>query len=108
MGGSCSMPLAAHARWQADGALRIDAAWGDPEGNAPLVKVQALAPADELRSRPMRSAHAPRRCCATPAPTEIRGRTMTTRPVIVTRPAARRCSGSMTCAPRGSMRWRCR
>jgi len=45
MGGSCSMPLAAHARWQADGALRIDAAWGDPEGNAPLVKVHALAPA---------------------------------------------------------------
>jgi len=45
MGGSCSMPLAAHARWQADGALRIDAAWGDPEGNEPLVKVHALAPA---------------------------------------------------------------
>ena len=43
MGGSCSMPLAAHARWQADGALRIDAAWGDPEGKVPLVKVHALA-----------------------------------------------------------------
>ncbi|MGJ7607312.1 hydroxymethylbilane synthase [Variovorax sp. LT1R20] len=43
MGGSCSMPLAAHARWQADGALRIDAAWGDPEGNAPLVRVHAQA-----------------------------------------------------------------
>ena len=43
MGGSCSMPLAAHARWQADGALRIDAAWGDPEGNVPLVRVHALA-----------------------------------------------------------------
>jgi hydroxymethylbilane synthase len=35
------MPLAAHARWQPDGALRIDAAWGDPEGAAPLVRVQA-------------------------------------------------------------------
>lgn len=45
MGGSCSMPLAAHARWQADGALRIDAAWGDPEGNAPLVRVHAEAEA---------------------------------------------------------------
>jgi len=41
MGGSCSMPLAAHARWQAGGALRIDAAWGDPEGHAPLVRIQA-------------------------------------------------------------------
>jgi hypothetical protein len=86
MGGSCSMPLAAHARWQPDGALRIDAAWGDPEGNAPLVKVQAQAPAGSF-ARPMRSASAPRRCCATPEPTETRGHRMTTRPVIVTRPA---------------------
>ncbi|MBT2323189.1 hydroxymethylbilane synthase [Variovorax paradoxus] len=43
MGGSCSMPLAAHARWQADGSLRIDAAWGDPERAAPLAKVHAAA-----------------------------------------------------------------
>jgi hydroxymethylbilane synthase len=48
MGGSCSMPLAAHARWQPDGALRIDAAWGDPDGNAPLVKVHALAQAGDF------------------------------------------------------------
>ncbi|MGJ7610511.1 MULTISPECIES: hydroxymethylbilane synthase [unclassified Variovorax] len=48
MGGSCSMPLAAHARWQPDGALRIDAAWGDPEGTAPLVKVHALALAGDF------------------------------------------------------------
>jgi hydroxymethylbilane synthase len=39
MGGSCSMPLAAHARWQADGTLRLDAAWGDAESVAPLVRV---------------------------------------------------------------------
>lgn len=39
MGGSCSMPLAAHARWQPEGGLRIDAAWGDPEGASPLVRV---------------------------------------------------------------------
>lgn len=45
MGGSCSMPLAAHARWQPTGALRIDAAWGDPEGAAPLVRVHAVAEA---------------------------------------------------------------
>lgn len=43
MGGSCSMPLAAHARWQPDGGLRIDAAWGDAEGLAPLVRVQCRA-----------------------------------------------------------------
>ena len=43
MGGSCSMPLAAYARWQTDGALRIDAAWGDPEGSHPLVRAQASA-----------------------------------------------------------------
>lgn len=48
MGGSCSMPLAAHARWQPDGALRIDAAWGDPEGVAPLVRVHALSPAGDF------------------------------------------------------------
>jgi hydroxymethylbilane synthase len=40
MGGSCSMPLAAHARWQADGALRIEAAWGDVEGLTPLLRAQ--------------------------------------------------------------------
>ncbi|OUM03078.1 hydroxymethylbilane synthase [Variovorax sp. JS1663] len=43
MGGSCSMPLAAHARWQPGDSLRIDAAWGDPEGAAALVRVHALA-----------------------------------------------------------------
>lgn len=30
MGGSCSMPLAAHARWQG-AQLRLDAAWGEPD-----------------------------------------------------------------------------
>lgn len=41
MGGSCSMPLAAHARWQADGSLRIEAAWGDVDGVGALVRVEA-------------------------------------------------------------------
>jgi hydroxymethylbilane synthase len=45
MGGSCSMPLAAHARWQSDGRLRIDAALGDPEGRTPLVRAQLVAEA---------------------------------------------------------------
>ncbi|RZL65576.1 MAG: hydroxymethylbilane synthase [Variovorax sp.] len=48
MGGSCSMPLAAHARWQPDGALRIDAAWGDVESDTPLVRVHALAAAGDF------------------------------------------------------------
>jgi len=42
LGGSCSMPLAAHGHWQG-AALRLDAAWGDPEGSAPLVRAQGEA-----------------------------------------------------------------
>jgi hydroxymethylbilane synthase len=40
MGGSCSMPLAAYATLEGD-ALLIKATWGDPEGDLPLVQVQA-------------------------------------------------------------------
>ena len=40
MGGSCSMPLAAHATWQA-GELHLQAAWGEPEGPATLVRAEA-------------------------------------------------------------------
>ncbi|MBK0394341.1 hydroxymethylbilane synthase [Ramlibacter sp. CrO1] len=47
MGGSCSMPLAAHATL--DGAvLRLDAAWGDPQAAAPLVRGQAVATVTSL------------------------------------------------------------
>jgi hydroxymethylbilane synthase len=42
MGGSCSMPLAAHGRLDA-GTLQLDAAWGDPEGHTPLVRAHASA-----------------------------------------------------------------
>ena len=42
MGGSCSMPLAAHAVFSGD-ILNIHAAWGDPDGQQPLVQAQALA-----------------------------------------------------------------
>lgn len=46
MGGSCSMPLAAFARWQ-DGRLHLRAAWGDPDGAPVLVHAEASAtPAD--------------------------------------------------------------
>ena len=48
MGGSCSMPLAAYANWQADGALRLDAAWGDPDEASAMVRVHQSAPAQTL------------------------------------------------------------
>ena len=47
MGGSCSMPLAAHARLEG-GQLYIDAAWGDPEGRIALVRASASGPASTL------------------------------------------------------------
>jgi len=40
MGGSCSMPLAAHAVMHG-GELLIEAAWGEPEGATTLVRAQA-------------------------------------------------------------------
>jgi hydroxymethylbilane synthase len=40
MGGSCSMPLAAHATLQGD-TLRVQAIWGDPEGKLALCSAQA-------------------------------------------------------------------
>jgi len=45
VGGSGAMPRAAHARWQPDGRLRIDAALGDPEGRTPLLRAQLVAEA---------------------------------------------------------------
>jgi hydroxymethylbilane synthase len=41
MGGSCSMPLAAHATLQGE-QLHLRAAWGDPEGDARLVTAQVF------------------------------------------------------------------
>ena len=50
MGGSCAMPLAAHAFWQGAGghvgqsaSLRLDAAWGDPDGSSTLVTASGTA-----------------------------------------------------------------
>ena len=40
MGGSCSMPLAAHAVVD-KGVLQLRAAWGDPQGATTLVQAQA-------------------------------------------------------------------
>ena len=49
LGGSCSMPLAAFARWtvpfdaERGGTLRLDAAWGDPDARTPVVRVHGEA-----------------------------------------------------------------
>jgi hydroxymethylbilane synthase len=55
MGGSCSMPLAAYAQWHREevspsgaGSLWLDAAWGDPEGASPVVRVRDQAPVESL------------------------------------------------------------
>ncbi|WP_396435372.1 hydroxymethylbilane synthase [Limnohabitans sp.] len=47
MGGSCSMPLAAHATI-AGGVLQLQAAWGDPEGSTTLVTAEAQVGNDGL------------------------------------------------------------
>ena len=50
MGGSCSMPLAAYAQWDEGDpqGLRLSAAWGDPEGQGPVVRVGLQASVDSL------------------------------------------------------------
>jgi hydroxymethylbilane synthase len=48
MGGSCSMPLAAHATIEDGGVLKLQAAWGDPEGATTLVTADAQASTDGL------------------------------------------------------------
>ena len=47
MGGSCSMPLAAHATFSGE-YLQLHAAWGDPETNAPLVTARSASVAADL------------------------------------------------------------
>jgi hydroxymethylbilane synthase len=49
MGGSCSMPLAAHATLEG-GLLQLQAAWGDPQGSTNLVQAQAQTSAPDLAS----------------------------------------------------------
>jgi hydroxymethylbilane synthase len=49
MGGSCSMPLAAYAHWDAaQQQLQLDAAWGDPEGHQCVVRVSDQQPVQSL------------------------------------------------------------
>jgi hydroxymethylbilane synthase len=47
MGGSCSMPLAAHATFSGE-HLQLRAAWGDPAGATALVRAQGAAVAADL------------------------------------------------------------
>ncbi|MES2975001.1 MAG: hydroxymethylbilane synthase [Pseudomonadota bacterium] len=47
MGGSCSMPLAAHAVFAGE-YLQLRAAWGDPEGDATLVTARSASAAADL------------------------------------------------------------
>jgi len=47
MGGSCSMPLAAYAT-VSGGSLQLRAAWGDPDGQLPLVRAQSAAAVADL------------------------------------------------------------
>ena len=55
MGGSCSMPLAAHARWSTGSQLSLQAAWGEvgeePEAGpaAPLVRAEAAQAVSDLQ-----------------------------------------------------------
>ena len=49
VGGSCSMPLAAFATFEAD-TLTLDAAWGDPQGVLALVRVRKSAPVTDAAS----------------------------------------------------------
>ena len=49
MGGSCSMPLAAHASFAGE-TLVLRAAWGDPLTNAPLVRAHGAAMVADLVS----------------------------------------------------------
>ena len=54
MGGSCSMPLAAHARWR-DGALQVDAAWGQADADSPgtsMVRVVRASRSEVVQDMP--------------------------------------------------------
>ena len=47
MGGSCSMPLAAHAVFAGE-YLQLNAAWGDPKGHTPLLRARNAAVVADL------------------------------------------------------------
>ena len=59
LGGSCSVPLAAHAVFR-DEKLVIQAAWGNPQGTHPLVRAQAEAMVSTLDAAVTLGAHVAR------------------------------------------------
>lgn len=63
MGGSCSMPLAAYGQFHG-AVLQLDAAWGDPQGQAPLVRAQASATVTTLAQAEALGSALARRLCA--------------------------------------------
>ena len=51
LAGSCSMPLAAHARWSAAGALQLDALLGHPsDASQPLLRASLAGPVADERA----------------------------------------------------------
>ncbi len=63
MGGSCSMPLAAHGQWSG-GTLQLDAAWGDVTEPLPLVRAQGQAPVATLAQAEALGLQVAERLCA--------------------------------------------
>jgi hydroxymethylbilane synthase len=71
LGGSCSMPLAAHAAWRGD-ALVLDAAVGHPADRAaPLLRTQSAGPAADERAAEALGAGAARALLAAGAATYL-------------------------------------
>ena len=56
MGGSCSMPLAAHATFSGE-YLQLAAAWGEPEINSPLVRAMDAAAVADVEQAAVLGAH---------------------------------------------------
>jgi len=48
LGGSCSVPLAAHGRWQPGQVLCLEAAWGEPEAASTLLRARDERPIASL------------------------------------------------------------
>ncbi|GAB4217301.1 MAG: hydroxymethylbilane synthase [Rhodoferax sp.] len=69
LGGSCSMPLAAHATLR-DGAIHLEAAWGDLDRRLPLVRVA------QSRALPALSDHASAQALGEAVATELRARVL--------------------------------
>ena len=87
LGGSCSMPLAAHAVWEGD-KLCLDAALGDPACARGPCCARGCAPRWPTRRRRVRWASRRRRSCTAPAPAATCRRREPAMRLIVTRPRA--------------------